>query len=526
MREQEAMHGRPRQRAGQAPSPLDKKEQAQVAELQKLVPLFLESNRTCCYSTESMNENARLLELNPEFYTAWNYRKRAVGHLLEREADEEARKRIAQTELDVVFRALMVNPKCYGAWYHRKWVMRFGLSSLDAEFVLLKKLLKLDARNFHGWNYRRFVAQRKGVSAGDELLFTTDKINENFSNYSAWHNRSALLTEISKKEGTEIGKVQERLEEEYDLVKNSFYTDPDDQSGWFYYCWLLGQTVAPVSTHVNGEQENVNSQEAAGSDVWQLNVLDREIHSCRELLELESNSKWTRLTLARLLLAHASYNTIACKNHINEARTHFEKLSSLDPTHREYYQHQLSMLSLNELTEGRSSLTKQYERSEELQFRQSSLCSVGFTERFSWVQNLDLSHNQLRSTHGLEALRVLVNLNLSHNRISSVTALAPLRGLPLLQKVDLSFNHIGDYTVDPCRLLFSSKLSNSSPATPDSSSTEWPLKDGKHWEIKAVFEGLRWRELNIAGNSAAEDAQFLQALNRALDGARIVTQSQ
>jgi hypothetical protein len=102
------------------------------------------------------------------------------------------------------------------------------------------------------------------------------------------------LTEISKKEGTEIGKVQERLEEEYDLVKNSFYTDPDDQSGWFYYCWLLGQTVAPVSTHVNEgisvkEQENVNSQEAAGSDVWQLNVLDREIQSCRELLELESN---------------------------------------------------------------------------------------------------------------------------------------------------------------------------------------------------------------------------------------------
>jgi geranylgeranyl transferase type-2 subunit alpha len=54
------------------------------------------------YSTESLNQNARLLELNPEFYTAWNYRKRAVGQLLEREADEEARKRIAQTELDVV----------------------------------------------------------------------------------------------------------------------------------------------------------------------------------------------------------------------------------------------------------------------------------------------------------------------------------------------------------------------------------------------------------------------------------------
>lgn len=49
-----------------------------------------------------MNLNSRLLDLNPEFYTAWNYRKRAVLHLLEIEHDEEARKRIVQTELDVV----------------------------------------------------------------------------------------------------------------------------------------------------------------------------------------------------------------------------------------------------------------------------------------------------------------------------------------------------------------------------------------------------------------------------------------
>ena len=50
-----------------------------------------------------MNQNARLLELNPEFYTAWNYRKRAVEEILGRETDEEARKGIAQRELDVVW---------------------------------------------------------------------------------------------------------------------------------------------------------------------------------------------------------------------------------------------------------------------------------------------------------------------------------------------------------------------------------------------------------------------------------------
>jgi geranylgeranyl transferase type-2 subunit alpha len=92
----------------------------------------------------------------------------------------------------------------------------------------------------------------KGVPIDEELQFTTEKINENFSNYSAWHNRSALLSELYRNEtgGKEI--VQGRLEEEFDLVKNSFFTDPNDQSAWFYYSWLLGQVVAPVGPELNG----------------------------------------------------------------------------------------------------------------------------------------------------------------------------------------------------------------------------------------------------------------------------------
>ena len=68
----------------------------------------------CSYSTESINQNARLLELNPDFYTAWNYRKPAVRHLLELEADEEGRKRIAQTELDLVLTLIFFPLKRWG----------------------------------------------------------------------------------------------------------------------------------------------------------------------------------------------------------------------------------------------------------------------------------------------------------------------------------------------------------------------------------------------------------------------------
>lgn len=59
----------------------------------------------------------------------------------------------------------------------------------------------------HGWDYRRFVVGhlRKNASDDPEALahivqqeykFTTQKINQSFSNYSAWHQRSKLLPEI------------------------------------------------------------------------------------------------------------------------------------------------------------------------------------------------------------------------------------------------------------------------------------------------------------------------------------------
>lgn len=33
------------------------------------------------------------------------------------------------------------------------------------------------------------------------------------------------------------------LEDEYDLVRQALFTDPSDQSGWFYHIWLLDQTL-------------------------------------------------------------------------------------------------------------------------------------------------------------------------------------------------------------------------------------------------------------------------------------------
>ena len=107
-------------------------------------------------------------------------------------------KHILDEELRVVERGLKRNYKSYCAWYHHKWVINMGYSSLDHEFQLLDQFFKADSCNFHGWNYRRFVAKLKNSCDEDELKFTTKKINDNFSKYSSWHNRSALLSHILK----------------------------------------------------------------------------------------------------------------------------------------------------------------------------------------------------------------------------------------------------------------------------------------------------------------------------------------
>eukprot|EP00957_Ditylum_brightwellii_P013968 1053909-Ditylum_brightwellii.AAC.1 len=77
-------------------------------------------------------------------------------------------------ELNLTAACLKRNPKTYSAWYHRKWSIRHWISLgcpkegqesgngggeelLMSELGLCAEFLALDERNFHCWNYRRFV---------------------------------------------------------------------------------------------------------------------------------------------------------------------------------------------------------------------------------------------------------------------------------------------------------------------------------------------------------------------------------
>ncbi|KAJ3599004.1 hypothetical protein NHX12_032967 [Muraenolepis orangiensis] len=242
---------------------------------------FYVTARDVCFSKrkegvldeEGLQLTQQLLSSNPDFSTLWNYRREILTHL-ETVREEDDVQKIYESELSFVECCLKQNPKSYGSWHQRGWVSaRLPRPDWARELSLCDRCLSLDERNFHCWDYRRVVVRMSGVAVDQELRFTDRLIGSNFSNYSSWHYRSTLLpllhpgppkpahepTHASPQ--THAHRVcEEQLLKEYELVQNAFFTDPNDQSAWFYYRWLLGRAEREEMiscVYVGREEERV-----------------------------------------------------------------------------------------------------------------------------------------------------------------------------------------------------------------------------------------------------------------------------
>lgn len=194
-----------------------------------------------------MKLTGALLTANSDLYTLWNYRKEVFKKLAETKEEEEIQA-VYSSELNFIDSSLVNNPKSYCLWEHRVFCMR-RMPDPDwaTELKLTSKFLEYDERNFHCWDYRRFVvaASPKSASAKDELNFTFDKISNNFSNYSSWHYRSKLLPLVHPDDDCLHGIKESALLGEFSHTMNAVFTDPNDQSAWFYHRWLLGRKDRP-----------------------------------------------------------------------------------------------------------------------------------------------------------------------------------------------------------------------------------------------------------------------------------------
>ncbi|KAK1803496.1 hypothetical protein P4O66_020928, partial [Electrophorus voltai] len=487
---------------------------------------------------EALQLTQQLLSSNPDFATLWNFRREILLHL-ETVKEEEEMQKLYELELLFTESCLKVNPKSYGSWHHRGWVSsRLPRPDWPRELSLCDRCLSVDDRNFHCWDYRRFVVKASGVPVSQELRFTDRLIGSNFSNYSSWHYRSTLLPLLQPGTPSPCRKpahvsptaspqthghrvCEEQLLKEYELVQNAFFTDPNDQSAWFYYRWLLGRaereemiscvyvsregervTVAfsklvnapaeglvlvldgqpqqvewrsihPLFRHspvwlcelppgsisdINNEhnltvhwtekhthrdcalytgrleswcRDSATDQELFRSElsIEKTSVLQSELQSCGQLLELEPQNKWCLLTTILLMRA------LDPLGHERETLAHFQTLKEVDPMRSSYYSDLCSKFMIENTI-----LKMEYAEVRVFSLSDKNLSTLCHLDQLLLVTHINLSSNQLlKLPPQFAMLHCLKVLEADNNAIENLEGLYQL---PKLEDVSLRNNRL------------------------------------------------------------------------------------
>ena len=125
--------------------------------------------------------------------------------------------------------------------------------------------------------------------------------------------RPKLLPKLHGDDATLGAKVRADLE----LVRNAFFTSPEDSSAWFYHRWLLAQ-LRP------GGAAEAPAEEFAA-------ILEDEATVLEELIELEPDCKWPLATAVFLRSLQAGGERAV------DAAERLATLKRVDPKRTRYY---------------------------------------------------------------------------------------------------------------------------------------------------------------------------------------------
>lgn len=266
----------------------------------------------------------------------WNYRRDIFVNFHKVNLSDDQYCKLFDAELGFIMLRLREFPKVYWIWNHRLWILEnHPNANWKMELGIVNKLLTMDSRNFHGWQYRRIViAKIEGEAVGsldlEEFAYTTEMIQKNFSNFSAWFHRSTLIPRLlsQRKDDPRFTDMFGFLSNEIILLRNAMYTDPDDQSVWIYLRWLL--TDDTFKTGISKDQY--------------VGLLKDELRNVNELNELEAEdnggveNNWclkTIITIQTLIGEQTGTDVSA------EVKVALNKLIKADPLRKNMYIDQL-----------------------------------------------------------------------------------------------------------------------------------------------------------------------------------------
>lgn len=476
------MHNRLKVRTSEAQKAAADREKAKKLELyQKSMKDVFERRSRNEYDNLALESTEGLLRANPDIVTLWNYRKEILLNL-------NPLKEIIIDELYLTEKCLQVNPKSYSAWFHRNWVLENIDPSPDwkKELSLCTKYLKMDERNFHCWDYRQIVASKCQEPNENELKFTMEMIESNFSNYSAWHYRSKLYSAAGKdEESTKISELS--------LVESAAFTDPSDQSAWIYQRWLIGKLepskyiykVSQIENKVylilnrnlpnnytikglgnthweqfdsriwfkqveNVDDNNVQIIDEADQvvdktlmdnvqqDIFNLKiseqlqlVLKGQLDSLSQLLEMEPESKWALLTYVLLLY------TLKPQNYFENCLKNIQLLKVIDVPRKNYYCNLESRYRIEYWIANKNCNT------EDIDLKGYGLTAFYHMHMFLFDKNIDMSDNDLSSSN-LDHLKYLImckKLSLKNCQLVNLNNFPVLSNLEVL---DLRENQISE----------------------------------------------------------------------------------
>ncbi|KAI5371007.1 putative geranylgeranyl transferase type-2 subunit alpha [Septoria linicola] len=371
-----ASHGVTR---GSVPVKSDKdreKERKHIEQYKLLEKEVFEKIAARDFSNDSLRLTSRLLNQNPEYYTIWNHRRVILDDVFAKElsespkdegaesadvaAAEKAGLTVPQREIllviqeDLQFQIPLLKqwPKCYWIWNHRQWLLVTATQHIPphstielwkGELGLVGKMLSMDSRNFHGWNYRRVVVESIEQLSGKSLCeaefeYTTKMIESNLSNFSAWHNRGQLIPRLLDERGADDAARRKLYDAEFELITKALYTDSYDQSLWFYHQYLMSALDAsnPKAPRI---LQNVSDADPA-------QYLDQELDSIKDMLDGAEDCKYIYQALLEYSHRYLEVETGNKKVTMKEMREWLAELRKIDPLREGRWQDLERKLSL------------------------------------------------------------------------------------------------------------------------------------------------------------------------------------
>lgn len=114
------------------------------------------------FTPEALESTTSLLACNPEYYSAWNYRRDILLHMFEKETsaapgEASLQTKLLEEDLSLLQQSMRTHPKVYWLWNHRRWcLMMLPPAGSDdqakqakwrKEIGLVDMMLEMDPRN-------------------------------------------------------------------------------------------------------------------------------------------------------------------------------------------------------------------------------------------------------------------------------------------------------------------------------------------------------------------------------------------